>query len=38
LQNLGPVDLDVNIGAVGINTDEEHYYMLPSAQVPVPPP
>ena len=36
VENLGTVDLDVNIGAVGIYTDEEHYYLLPSAQLPPP--
>lgn len=36
VQNLGAVALDVNIGAVGIYTDEQHYYLLPSAQIPTP--
>jgi hypothetical protein len=34
VENLSTVALDVNIGAVGIYTDEEHYYLLVGTQIP----
>lgn len=33
VENLGPNDLEVNIGAVGIYTDEEHYYLLTGEEI-----